>query len=1097
MKKNSVHAQRISALLPCFDIRVRIAALLLLSSSTVQCNTFTWDASGGSPLNDGAGAWNSTGGTNWFDGASFGAWGNTFSDAATFGANNGGAGTINVGAVNANSITFATPGSGSYTLSGGTITLDGTDPGITTNSAVSATISSTIAGSAGFTKYGSGTLYLSGNNTYSGFTRLTDTSGGGETVIMSDNAFGNSIVVLGNSAQGTISSTGALGGTRVITNQVTFNGGNSINFGSATNNDRIVIAGDLYDLPGASFNPGRSTTFNGTISTGGSLQLSGGILTINGDNPDFTGPIGLYAAGWSDHSTLIVGHDNALGTTNSPIFCFGGLLQYGPGVTKDFSDRFDMNGGLPFKVNTGGNNVTFSTAIAPTGGGYFYKSGQGRLTFNSSTQHTFASGLRIYGGEVCLDFSNLAVPTNLIPAGNNLDLFGGTLIIKGKPGATATSQSLTGGVLNLGWYQGSSNGIILDANGGPGVSLTLNNQQFNRGPGNVLNVDISNGGTIYTTATDSFGLDLSYATVKDSTGIGFAQYSGTQLVRAATTTLTAGASGLQSFRTSGNLTMDPGWHYAYTLVLDGSSSPGNLDLNGGTLQTAGYLSAGNNAYTISNGILQSGSVETCFHTMGAGTLTVTAQTESGFMVTKGGPGTLFLSGAKNYANGTWLTAGTLAGDNDSSFGSGQITVSGDSTIRSDATINLANNVLLVGRTNEDTNTASARYLTVNTNGNNATMSGVISGGGGLIKSGAGVLTLTGNNTYMGGTTIAAGTLAISSNNNLGDSKYTPMNISGGTLRINGTSLHNLDTRAINWDSFNGGLAVADANNTFTVANAISGSGSLTKSGAGTLALTGLNTYTGATAVNAGTLSVSAGSINGTSQINLNGGVLNYSSATGLSRNVVVNGGNFKYNSASAFTGTLTLNSGRVSGSGNLGSTTLSIGSNVTLAPGNSPGTTSSGTQTWASLGTYQWELNEVASSGGVRGNDPGWDWDNITGNLNITATSGSKFTIDIVGLNLSNSPGVVTGFDESQNYSWTIASVSGSISGFDPAVFNLMTSNFMDNNSFTGTFSIAQQGSDINLMYTAVPEPSSWVLLIAGGLGIWCARRSPRRESRT
>ena len=49
-----------------------VAAVAPLSAAS-----YTWDASGGTPLNDGGGTWNATGGTNWFDGTSYGAWGNS------------------------------------------------------------------------------------------------------------------------------------------------------------------------------------------------------------------------------------------------------------------------------------------------------------------------------------------------------------------------------------------------------------------------------------------------------------------------------------------------------------------------------------------------------------------------------------------------------------------------------------------------------------------------------------------------------------------------------------------------------------------------------------------------------------------------------------------------------------------------------------------------------------------------------------------------------------------------------------------------------------------------------------------------------------
>lgn len=1073
-----------SSLKRCFFPFPLIACLLSLPFSSSRSATFTWDASGGGSLDDGAGSWNPTGGTNWFDGATFGAWPNTTSDLATFGAGAGTAGAVSVGNVTANALTFAAPGAGNYTLAGGTINLGGTTPTITTNSGTGPAISSTIAGSAGLRKSGAGVLYLSGNNTYSGTTSWSGTAG--ELVLASDSALGTSTISLGN-ATGTLSSTGALGGTRIITNTVTLNGA-QVNLGSATNNDQLVLTSNFSTAGGPpAWFVTSNTTLSGTISGTNQLRTSSGIgiLTLTGNNSGFTGGVRL------DAGTLMVGNSNAIGSSGL-IRLSGGVFKYGAGVANDYSSRLDFATTNFLGIDTSENNVTFSTALTPAASATaLTKYGQGTLTLNSSSASTFAGNVTVNGGTLLLDFSNMATPTNILNPAQALTLQGGTLRIKGNPTGT-TSQSFNTPAFNLSSSVATVSGITIDNNGGAGTTLTLVNN-FNRGLGNTLNVDLSAGGTINTTVSAA---TRPYITVKDSTGTGFGRTTGTQLVRlTGQTTLAANSNSTADFITSGSLTMNSGSKQVGTLTLDASSSSGALDIGTGTLTFAngGLLLMGNNNYSVTNGQITSSlaSAENIIHTMGSGTLTLGATVGGAGTITKSGPGTLLITGSNSYSGGTRLVQGTIATDNASAFGPGTIFVGGDSKLRFDANLTLSNSVTIDGRGLTLGNVRTNRYLTVDTNGNDTTLSGAIGGGGGIIKTGSGVLTLSGTNTYSGGTTISAGTLAISSNSNLGDSKYTPLSVNGGTLRIAGTALNNLNTRTVNWDSFHGGLDIAHASNTFTVANNISGSGSFTKSGAGTLTLTGINTHTGSTTVSAGTLLISTGSMNSTSQINLTGGVFNYGSSTGLNRNVTINGGNFKYNSASAYTGTLTLTSGTVSGSGNLGTTPLTIGSGVALAPGNSPGAISSGAQTWTSLGTYQWEINKVASAGGTRGGDPGWDWANITGNLNITATSGSKFTIDLVGLNPStNTAGAIGGFDNTQNYSWTIATFSGAVSGFDPSVFNLDTTNFTNNNLIgSGVFGIEQVGNNVNLTFTAVPEPSSGSFLIAGFAAIPLTRR--------
>lgn len=114
---------------------------------------------------------------------------------------------------------------------------------------------------------------------------------------------------------------------------------------------------------------------------------------------------------------------------------------------------------------------------------------------------------------------------------------------------------------------------------------------------------------------------------------------------------------------------------------------------------------------------------------------------------------------------------------------------------------------------------------------NSTASGNISDGAGTIavtqNRAGGTLTLTGNNTYSGTTTISAGTLRIGN---------------GGTTGTLGSG-----------NVVNNGMLVLNRSNDLTVFNRISGSGSLTKQGAGIVTLIGTNTYGGSTEIEAGTL----------------------------------------------------------------------------------------------------------------------------------------------------------------------------------------------------------------------------------------------------
>ena len=185
---------------------------------------------------------------------------------------------------------------------------------------------------------------------------------------------------------------------------------------------------------------------------------------------------------------------------------------------------------------------------------------------------------------------------------------------------------------------------------------------------------------------------------------------------------------------------------------------------------------------------------------------------------------------------------------------------------------------------------------LNSAGFTSTFSGAIGGTGTLTKWGSGVVNLSGSNTFTGGIVLRQGAIGVSTSNNLGPAG-NPIMFLGGSLRINGTSLTNIDSRVVNWSSFNGGIDVASAAHTFTIASNITGPGSITKEGAGVLLLTGTNSHAGGTVLKAGRLAVAsspnlggAGSsigfqggwlrILGTAMPNLNAHAVNWSSFNG-------------------------------------------------------------------------------------------------------------------------------------------------------------------------------------------------------------------------
>ena len=208
---------------------------------------------------------------------------------------------------------------------------------------------------------------------------------------------------------------------------------------------------------------------------------------------------------------------------------------------------------------------------------------------------------------------------------------------------------------------------------------------------------------------------------------------------------------------------------------------------------------------------------------------------------------------------------------------------------------------------------------------------------------------------------------------------------------------------------------------------------LTKTGTGTLILSGTNTYTGATGVSAGMLIVN--------------GSIQTSSLTTVSSGATLQG--------SGTTGALTVNG--------------------TLSPGNSPGTLSSvGTVTYAGGGSYTWEINDAT---GTAGSDPGWDTHAITGGLTVGATSGNKFTISITSLTLGNVAGDAANFNKKNNYVWTITSASTGISGFSANAFTLDASSFTNDTTGVfqnGQFGIQMSGDLLELLYYAAVDSTDF-----------------------
>jgi autotransporter-associated beta strand protein len=210
---------------------------------------------------------------------------------------------------------------------------------------------------------------------------------------------------------------------------------------------------------------------------------------------------------------------------------------------------------------------------------------------------------------------------------------------------------------------------------------------------------------------------------------------------------------------------------------------------------------------------------------------------------------------------------------------------------------------------------------VDTAGTTLTLSGVIGGSGTLLKSGAGTLSLTGANTYTGGTNINGGTLQVASTETAGTSgplgKSGTISFGGGTLQYSSSNQFDYSGRFSTAASQAFSIDTNAQSVTFATALASSG-GSLTKLGAGTLTLSAANTYSGGTTINAGILKMSgSGTLGSTSgSLLMNGGTLDLNGTNQAVGALNGSGGTILNEAPSGGGGpkTLTIGTGNASGS---------------------------------------------------------------------------------------------------------------------------------------------------------------------------------------
>jgi autotransporter-associated beta strand protein len=1018
-------------------------------------------------------------------------------------------------------------------------------------------------------------------------------SGGATTLAVNNTTASNTSSWMLN---GNLTFTGGLsvgggGGTLYLRgNQNNFSGGVSVGAGSAlyfTNNNTMTFSQDVSNNGTFGFsgqasgvstvnnNSGAIITISGLISGNGSvshaMNNNGRIIQSNPSN-SYTGSTTTAASSITltlEASKLANGGQNSsigasssaagnlvLGSNTSPGTSILDYVGTGDSTDRLFTIKSNSGGGAGIYNNGSGalnftntGSIAFGTAnMAATfflgGSSAHYNTfapilnnnGSGVVSLTKSGAGTWVlTGANTYTGNTTISVGTLVFQnTSAKSSGSNVTVAAGANLGLGVGNASIDYSNHAANIFNNNgngtFTLNATSGIALDTTNGNftlSTALTANRALTKLGA-NTLTLNATN---TYASATTINGGTLSIAAITNGgvagalgnstnaagnlvLGGGTLEYTGSGNSTDRNFTLTAGRNSTISVTnaaatltisgaaasTNGSLTKSG----AGTLTLTGNNlHSGNTTVAAGTLLLSGAGTLGTSTISISGGTLDMGgkSLTNLFGSLTGGTLSNGTLTNNGSNydlqsgtvsavlagtngVNKTTSGTVTLTGNNTFTGTTTLGAGTLQVGHASALGaSGNITFSG-------GTMQFASGGNGADYGSRIKNSASAIILDTNTN--NVTFSSAIdsSNTAGLTKNGTGTLALSGANSYTGGTAINEGTLQVGDANALGTSGN--ITFSGGTMSFSSTGAGaDYGARIKNSAS----AMVFDTNGQSVTLGAIDNSNAngLTKNGSGTLTLSGANTYTGATTINGGTLTLSGGLNN--SSVTVNGGLLNQTSTgsiAGTGTTFTLTTGNATLAGTNTYTGATTVNGGTLSVLGSVASSATTVNNEATLTgngttgaitiasggsinPGVGVGTINTGGITLIENSTYNWQLWKP---GGAAGSD--WDLINSTGALTFGA--GSNLTINLLTVSdQAGTAGQAFGFVNTQNYSWRLAEFGSDISGLNPNFLILNSTGFQNQLSPSGSFSLETSGNFLNLLYTTTLTSYTYT----AGTGSW------------
>jgi autotransporter-associated beta strand protein len=735
---------------------------------------------------------------------------------------------------------------------------------------------------------------------------------------------------------------------------------NKIDLNGATRN--ILVDSKTVHLPGVIRNSSGTAGIN--KSGNGTLLLTAA-NTYNGDTTLSGGTVSIETSDNAGGGGGIIFNGGTLGIRGTTLTELSGL---GHAVT------FNSNKAVGFDITDAANTFT-ANQVLNQGSGGLIKAGAGTLVLNQA--NTFTGATTITGGTLILDYGS--GQDNAKIGNGTLTLNGGNLVLRGGSHAQAvTSIAIGVDAGNSISRDGGSTATIANAG-----SIATATGIYNS------NLTISEAGMVSTTTANTNGIQVNG---RVTVGSDFATNVSNLLQAYSAYTDYTAADANAVYTTVGRLTgggTKTGTLSNYALKIENDANNNVLELGSNNLlvenrSTMLYAGGFDNNYTINGGGLvgtKNGNQPLNVNVF-SGTLTVNARlttgdTRAGTTLTKAGAGTLVAGGANTYGGSTYIQQGVLRLTNPSGLG----TTAGSTSVQGGAALELSNNI-----------TVGAEALEINGTG--------ISHGGALRN-------YSGSNTYGG-----------------------PITIGASGARINADATTSLELTGGIATNFPQDVTFGGAGDTTVSTTAISGAGGLIKDGTGLLVLSAANTYTGATAVNGGTLLI---------------------------------------NGSTTAAGTVTVNPGAaLGGTGVIGGAVV-INSGGTISPGASIGTLTAGDTTWHDGGALQLEI--AAATG-----DPGIDWDllKINGSLDLSAVGPGGATIDVDTLlpDPGTNPGPMANFSPATAYAWEFVRTAGGIGGFDAAKFIIDADNVAP--EYDGTFEVTLQGNSLFLGYTpkqVLPDP--------------------------